>query len=67
MLKFMIHKNEDEYVLIIEYEDRAERLLVNNIGDLIQTMANTVLFNCEGKSRYFDHVHYANVEITWSK
>ena len=33
MLKFMIDKNEDEYILIIEYEDRAERLLASSLKD----------------------------------
>jgi len=63
MLKFVIYKNEDEYVLIIEYEDRAERLLASNLKDLIQVMADTTLYNFEGRSKYFEQSHYAKVEI----
>ena len=63
MLKFMVYKNEDEYVLIIEYEDRAERLLASSIKDLIQMIADTILYNFEGKSKHFEQSHYAKVEI----
>ena len=63
MLKFMIDKSEDEYILIIEYEDRAERLLASNLKDLIQVMADTTLYNFEGRSKYFEQSHYAKVEI----
>ena len=64
MLKFVIYKNEDEYVLIIEYEDRAERLLASNLKDLIQVMADTTLYNFEGKSKYFNQSYHAKIEIT---
>ena len=63
MLKFMVYKNEDEYVLIIEYEDRAERLLASNLKDLLQVIADTILYNFEGKSKYFEQSHHAKVEI----
>ncbi len=63
MLKFMIDKSEDEYILIIEYEDRAERLLASSLKDLVQVMADTTLYNFEGKSKYFEQSHYAKVEI----
>ena len=63
MLKFIIYKNEDEYVLIIEYEDRAERLLASSLKDLVQVMADTTLYNFEGKSKHFEQSHYAKVEI----
>jgi len=63
MLKFMIYKNEDEYVLIIEYEDRAERLLASNLKDLVQVMADTTLYNFEGKSKYFEQSYQAKIEI----
>jgi len=63
MLKFMIYKNEGEYVLIIEYEDRAERLLASNMKDLIQVIADTTLYNFEGKSKYFEQSHQAKIEI----
>jgi len=59
----MIDKSEDEYILIIEYEDRAERLLVSNLKDLVQVMADTTLYSFEGKSKYFEQSHYAKVEI----
>jgi len=59
----VIYKNEDEYVLIIEYEDRAERLLASDLKDLIQVMADTTLYNFEGKSKYFEQSCYAKVEI----
>ncbi len=63
MLKFTIYKNEDEYILIIEYEDRAERLLISSLKDLIQVMADTTLYNFEGKSKYFEESYYAKIEI----
>ena len=63
MLKFIIHKNEDEYILIIEYEDRAERLLASNMKDLIQVIADTTLYNFEGKNKYFEQSHQAKIEI----
>ena len=63
MLKFMIDKNEDEYILIIEYEDRAERLLASSLKDLVQVMADTTLYNFEGKSKYFEQSHQAKIEI----
>ena len=63
MLKFMIDKNEDEYILIIEYGDGAERLLASSLKDLVQVMADTALYNFEGKSKYFEQSHYAKVEI----
>ena len=64
MLKFMIYKNEDEYVLIIEYEDKAERLLASNLKDLVRAMADTTLYNFEGKSKYFEQSFHAKIEIT---
>ena len=64
MLKFMIDKNEDEYVLIIEYEDKAERLLASNLKDLVRAMADTTLYNFEGKSKYFEQSFHAKIEIT---
>ena len=64
MLKFIIYKNEDEYVLIIEYEDKAERLLASNLKDLVQAMADTTLYNFEGKSKYFEQSYHAKIEIT---
>ena len=64
MLKFMIDKNEDEYILIIEYEDRAERLLASSLKDLVQVMADTTLYNFEGKSKYFNQSYHAKIEIT---
>jgi len=63
MLKFMIYKNENDYVLIIEYEDRAERLLASSLKDLVQVMADTTLYNFEGKSKHFEQSHYVKVEI----
>jgi len=63
MLKFMIYKNENEYVLIIEYEDRAERLLASSMKDLIQVIADTALYNFEGKSKYFEQSYHAKIEI----
>ena len=63
MLKFMIDKNEDEYILIIEYEDRAERLLASSLKDLVQVMADTTLYNFEGKSKYFEQSHHVKIEI----
>ena len=63
MLKFMIYKNGGEYILIIEYEDRAERLLASNMKDLIQVIADTTLYNFEGKSKYFEQSHQAKIEI----
>ena len=63
MLKFMIYKNENEYVLIIEYEDRAERLLASSMKDLLQVMADTLLYNFEGKSKYFEDSCHAKIEI----
>jgi len=63
MLKFMIYKNGGEYILIIEYEDRAERLLASNMKDLIQVIADTILYNFEGKSKYFEQSHQAKIEI----
>ena len=59
----MIYKNEDEYVLIIEYEDRAERLIAKDTRSLIQVMADTTLYNFEGKSKYFEQSHQAKIEI----
>jgi len=59
----MIYKNEDEYVLIIEYEDRAERLLASNLKDLLQVIADTILYNFEGKSKYFEQSYHAKIEI----
>jgi len=59
----MIYKNENDYVLIIEYEDRAERLLASSMKDLIQVMADTLLYNFEGKSKYFEQSHQAKIEI----
>jgi len=59
----MIDKNEDEYILIIEYGDGAERLLASSLKDLVQVMADTALYNFEGKSKYFEQSHYAKVEI----
>ena len=64
MLKFMIDKNEDEYILIIEYEDRAERLLASSLKDLVQVMADTTLYNFEGKSKYFKDSCHAKIGIT---
>jgi len=64
MLKFMIYKNENDYVLIIEYEDRAERLLASSMKDLIQVIADTTLYNFEGKSKYFEQSYHAKIEIT---
>jgi len=49
--------------LIIEYEDRAERLLASSMKDLIQVMADTTLYNFEGKSKYFKHSYHAKIEI----
>ena len=63
MLKFIIYKNEDEYILIIEYEDRAERLIAKDTRSLIQVMADTTLYNFEGKSKYFKHSYHAKIEI----
>ena len=63
MLKFMIDKYENESLLIIEYEDKAERLVVKDIMNLIQVIADTILYNFEGKSKYFEQSHYAKVEI----
>jgi len=63
MLKFMIDKNEDEYILIIEYEDRAERLLASSLKDLVQAMADTTLYNFEGKSKYFEESYHVKIEI----
>ena len=63
MLKFMIYKNENDYVLIIEYEDRAERLLASSMKDLIQVIADTTLYNFEGKSEYFEQSYHAKIEI----
>ncbi len=63
MLKFMIDKNEDEYILIIEYEDKAERLLASNLKDLLQVIADTTLYNFEGKSKYFEHSYHTKIEI----
>jgi len=63
MLKFMIYKNENDYVLIIEYEDRAERLLASSMKDLLQVMADTLLYNFEGKSKYFEDSCHAKIEI----
>jgi len=63
MLKFMIDKNEDEYILIIEYEDTAERLLVSNLKDLMQVIVDTILYNFEGKSKYFEQSYHAKIEI----
>jgi len=63
MLKFMIDKNEDEYILIIEYEDRAERLLASSLKDLVQVIADTTLYNFEGKSKYFEQSYHAKIEI----
>jgi len=63
MLKFMIDKNEDEYILIIEYEDRAERLLASSLKDLVQVMADTTLYNFEGKSKYFEQSYHVKIEI----
>ncbi len=60
----MIDKFENEFVLIIEYEDRAERLLASNLKDLLQVIADTVLYNFEGKSKYFEHLYHAKIEIT---
>jgi len=59
----MIDKNEDEYILIIEYEDRAERLLASSLKDLVQVMADTTLYNFEGKSKYFEQSYHAKIEI----
>jgi len=59
----MIDKNGDEYILIIEYENRAERLLVSNLKDLVQVMADTTLYNFEGKSKYFEQFYQAKIEI----
>ena len=64
MLKFMIYKNENDYVLIIEYEDRAERLLASSMKDLIQVMADTTLYNFEGKNKYFEDSCHAKIGIT---
>ena len=64
MLKFIIYKNEDEYVLIIEYEDRAERLIAKDTRSLIQVMADTTLYNFEGKSKYFKDSCHAKIGIT---
>jgi len=60
----MIYKNENDYVLIIEYEDRAERLLASSMKDLIQVIADTTLYNFEGKSKYFEQSYHAKIEIT---
>jgi len=59
----MIDKSEDEYILIIEYEDRAERLLASSLKDLVQVMADTTLYNFEGKSKYFEQSYHAKIEI----
>jgi len=59
----MIDKNEDEYILIIEYEDRAERLLASSLKDLVQVMADTTLYNFEGKSKYFEQSYHVKIEI----
>jgi len=59
----MIDKNEDEYILIIEYEDRAERLLASSLKDLVQAMADTILYNFEGKSKYFEESYHVKIEI----
>ena len=59
----MIDKNEDEYILIIEYEDRAERLLASSLKDLVQAMADTTLYNFEGKSKYFEESYHVKIEI----
>jgi len=59
----MIYENENEYVLIIEYEDRAERLLASSMKDLIQVIADTILYNFEGKSKYFEQSYHAKIEI----
>jgi len=59
----MIYKNENDYVLIIEYEDRAERLLASSMKDLLQVMADTLLYNFEGKSKYFEDSCHAKIEI----
>jgi len=60
----MIDKSEDEYILIIEYKDRAERLLASSLKDLVQVIADTILYNFEGKSKYFDQSYHAKIEIT---
>jgi len=62
----MIDKNEDEYILIIEYEDRAERLLASSLKDLVQVMADTTLYNFEYKSKYFEQPNYAKIKILWN-
>jgi len=49
--------------LIIEYEDRAERLLASSMKDLLQVMADTLLYNFEGKSKYFEDSCHAKIEI----
>ena len=66
MLKFAIDKCGNEYLLIIEYEDRAERLIVKNLEDLLQVIADTTLYNFEYKSKYFEQPNYAKIEILWS-
>ena len=66
MLKFMIDRYGNEYSLIIEYKDRAERLIVKNLKDLLQVMADTTLYNFEYKSKYFEQPNYAKIEILWN-
>jgi len=66
MLKFAIDKCGNEYLLIIEYEDGAERLIVKNLKDLLQVMADTTLYNLEGKSKHFEQPNYAKIEILWN-
>jgi len=62
MLKFIIYVSEDEYVLIIEYEDGAERLIAKNVRDLIQAITDTTLYTFEGKSKYFEQPHHVKRE-----
>ena len=66
MLKFTIDKYGNEYLLIIEYEDGAERLMVKNLKNLLQVMADTTLYNLEGKSKHFEQPNYAKIEILWN-
>ena len=66
MLRFMIDKCGNEYNLIIEYKDKAERLVVKNLKDLLQVIADTTLYNFEYRSKYFEQSDYAKIEILWN-
>ena len=62
----MIDRYGNEYLLIIEYKNKAERLILKNLKDLLQVIADTTLYNFEYKSKYFEQPNYAKVEILWS-